>query len=330
MEGIQIFTMVLDTNGFSRFKIKKDSTGGWQLDMAEEDLGKLTYALYTGTEDAEEREIIRNIYNGDWDYIPTNIANQLRAKANNNNMGEIIKVLMITSAGSEGINLRNTRYVHIMEPYWNPVRVEQVIGRARRICSHKNLPEQLRNVNVFVYVATLTKEQIDSKDATELRKHDLSKLPPFVPQTTDEKLLEISLIKERVAAQLSKGIKEASIDCATHVKSSINEKLQCLSFGPNPSTTEFSYNPNLSQDENDAVSTLNKAEVTWRGKQFSYKGTPYVVREDTEEVYDMDSYKNSLKDKRLQPVLLGKFNEIVGIAYGKYKDLMEKRKSEKK
>jgi Helicase conserved C-terminal domain/Type III restriction enzyme, res subunit len=330
MEGIQIFTMVLDTNGFSRFKIKKDGTSGWQLDMAEEDLGKPTYALYTGTEDAEEREIIRNIYNGDWDYIPTNIANQLRAKANNNNMGEIIKVLMITSAGSEGINLKNTRYVHIMEPYWNPVRVEQVIGRARRICSHKNLPEALRNVEVFVYVATLTKEQLASKEATELRVKDLSKLPPFVPQTTDEKLLEISLIKERVASQLSKGIKEAAIDCATHVKSSINEKLQCLSFGPNPAITEFSYNPNLSQDENDMVSTLNKAEVTWKGKQFTYKGTPYVIREETEEVYDLESYKNSLKDKRLQPVLLGKFENVVGIAYQKYKDLMEKRKSEKK
>ena len=45
-------------------------------------------------------------------------------------MGEIIKVFMITSSGSEGINLRNTRYVHIMEPYWHPVRTEQVIGRA--------------------------------------------------------------------------------------------------------------------------------------------------------------------------------------------------------
>ena len=56
-------------------------------------------------------------------------------------MGEIIKVLMITSSGSEGINLRNTRYVHIMEPYWHPVRMEQVIGRARRICRHKDLPE---------------------------------------------------------------------------------------------------------------------------------------------------------------------------------------------
>ena len=67
-------------------------------------------------------------------------------------MGEIIKILMITSSGAEGISLRNTRYVHITEPYWHPVRIEQVIGRARRICSHQDLPPELRPVNVFLYL----------------------------------------------------------------------------------------------------------------------------------------------------------------------------------
>ena len=63
---------------------------------------------------------------------------------------------MITSSGSEGINLRNTRFVHIMEPYWHPVRTEQVIGRARRICSHKNLPIALQTVEVFIYLMILS------------------------------------------------------------------------------------------------------------------------------------------------------------------------------
>ena len=90
-------------------------------------------------------------------------------KSSNNNLGEIIKVLMITSAGSEGINLRNTRYVHIMEPYWHPVRTEQVIGRARRICSHQGLPKALQTVEVFVYLMTFTDEQLKSDDAIELK-----------------------------------------------------------------------------------------------------------------------------------------------------------------
>ena len=42
-------------------------------------------------------------------------------------MGEIIKVLMITSSGSEGITLKNTRFVHIIEPYWHPVRTTRLL-----------------------------------------------------------------------------------------------------------------------------------------------------------------------------------------------------------
>lgn len=64
---------------------------------------------------------------------------------------------MITSSGSEGINLRNTRYVHIMEPYWHPVRTEQVIGRARHICSHTDLPKELQTVVVFIYLMVFQK-----------------------------------------------------------------------------------------------------------------------------------------------------------------------------
>ena len=67
------------------------------------------------------------IFNGDWDKIPTNLAEDLKSKFENNQNGEVIKALMITSSGAEGINLKNTRFVHIVEPYWHPVRTEQVI-----------------------------------------------------------------------------------------------------------------------------------------------------------------------------------------------------------
>jgi hypothetical protein len=157
LEGIGIFKMVLEQNGFAQFKIKKNNSGNWELDMDEEDRGKPTFALYTGTESAEEKEVIRNIYNSNWDNIAVSspaLYEELKNTANNNNVGEIIKVLMITASGSEGINLRNTRYVHIMEPYWHPARLEQVIGRARRICSHKDLPEKLQTVEVFLYLMT--------------------------------------------------------------------------------------------------------------------------------------------------------------------------------
>jgi hypothetical protein len=308
MEGIGIFALVLEANGFAHFKIKKTGIDSWELNMSEEDMGKPTYALYTGTEEADEREIIRNIYNGMWDNIPNNIAEQLRRRSANNNLGEIIKVLMITSAGSEGINLRNTRYVHIMEPYWHPVRSEQVIGRARRICSHKDLPIELQTVEVFIYIMILTQKQLDSDNAIELRisSMDRGKISPYPIQTSDEKLFEISNIKERLSSQLLTGIKEASIDCATYTKSNTKEGLVCLSFGK-PSVNDFSYNPDLFKDENDAVAAANKVTIDWQARPFTDKyGKQYMMRVDTQQIYDYESVIQALKIPGVRPVLLGK------------------------
>ena len=308
MEGIGIFALVLEANGFAHFKIKKTGIDSWELNMSEEDMGKPTYALYTGTEEADEREIIRNIYNGMWDNIPNNIAEQLRRRSANNNLGEIIKVLMITSAGSEGINLRNTRYVHIMEPYWHPVRSEQVIGRARRICSHKDLPIELQTVEVFIYIMVLTQKQLDSDNAIELRisSTDRGKISPYPIQTSDEKLFEISNIKERLSSQLLTGIKEASIDCATYTKSNTKEGLVCLSFGK-PSVNDFSYNPDLFKDENDTVAAANKVTIDWEARPFTDKyGKQYMMRVDTQQIYDYESVMQALRIPGVRPVLLGK------------------------
>ena len=129
--------------------------------MTPEEAGKPTFALYTGIETSEEKEIIRNIFNSDWKKLPSTLAQNLKQMNNNNHMGEIIKVLMITSSGSEGITLKNTRFVHIIEPYWHPVRTDQVIGRARSICSHQDLPEQYKTVEVFVYLMTFKNEHLN-------------------------------------------------------------------------------------------------------------------------------------------------------------------------
>ena len=306
MEGIGIFALSLEANGYAQFKISRTSVG-WDLVTSDEDMGKPHYALYTGTEDAEEREIIRNIYNGDWNYIPNNIAAKLKTISRNNNMGEIIKVLMITSAGSEGINLRNTRYVHIMEPYWHPVRLEQVIGRARRICSHQALPVELRTVDVFIYLMVLTQEQIDGEFGIELKLKDRSNLPPYLPQTSDEKLFEISTIKENLTDQITKAIKSSSIDCITHTKSNMKEGIVCLSFG-DPPNTKFSYNPNLEQDQNDTIADINMEVINWKVKEVFIESTgkKYMLRLDTNDVYDYDSIIQAKKIPGIRPVLLGK------------------------
>jgi SNF2 family DNA or RNA helicase len=68
------------------------------------------------------------------------------------NAGEV-PVLLLSPAGGEGLDLRGTRAVHLMEDHWNPERAAQAIGRAARYKSHSHLPEGDRNVLVHRYHA---------------------------------------------------------------------------------------------------------------------------------------------------------------------------------
>ena len=293
--------MVLDKNGFTRFKIKKNNANIWQIDISEKDMGKPTYALYTGTETSEEKEIMRHIYNGEWEQVPDTISRELYKMAKNNNMGEIIKVFMITSSGSEGINLRNTRYVHIMEPYWHPVRLEQVIGRARRICSHKNLPIALQTVEVFVYLMTFTDEQLKSDDAIELKNKDLSRRSPHVPLTSDQNLYEISEIKANLTSQLTDAIKESAFDCYIYSNG------KCVNFG-DPTNEKFSYVPDYADQQNDTTVRANKIAIEWIGKPVTINGNVYVYRRMSKKmlnIYDKASYDSALKDPSIIPLQIG-------------------------
>jgi len=323
LEGIGIFTKVLEQNGYTRFKIKKNASGEWELDIAEENMGKPTFALYTGTESSEEKEVIRNIFNSDWDE-GTPITNQLKEIANNNFMGEIIKVLMITASGSEGINLRNTRYVHIMEPYWHPARIDQVIGRARRICSHKNLPPALQTVEVFLYLMTFSKEQILSDASIELKLKDLSKktYPSYspkdkdklvqIPFTSDEALFEISTIKDEVSQQLITAMKEASIDCAIYSRQGSKEQLHCLQFGQ-PNANSFSYQPSYKTEQPDTMAKMNKKRLEWSGKEIQLRGKIYIYRKISStlgNIYDLDSYNQAQAVPGLEPTLIGTLEKL--------------------
>ena len=304
LEGLGIFSLVLKKNGFAEFKIKKNiGSNEWKIDIPEADRGKPTFALYSGTETAEEKEIIRNIYNGDWNYLPTTIANDLKKIANNNKMGEIIKVLMITSSGSEGINLRNTRYVHIVEPYWHPVRSEQVIGRARRICSHKDLPKNLQTVEVFVYLMIFSPEQLKSDASIELKRKDLSKSIPHVPLTSDQYLYEISEIKANITNQLTDIIKESAFDCFIYGNG------KCVNFAE-PTNAKFSYVPDYSEQQSDITVKTNVQKIEWVGKSITINGVEYIYKRVSPKklnIYDKNSYLEAIQNPGVNPVLIGTY-----------------------
>jgi len=291
LEGIGILKLILEANGFAQFKLmKEEGTGIWKMAIKAEDMPKPKFVLYTGTETAEEKEIVRNIFNGKWKNVPSTISRELLEVSPNNNMGEIIKIFMITSSGAEGISLKNVRFVHITEPYWHPVRMEQVIGRARRICSHQDLPPELRNVNVFVYLMTLSPEQLASPESLELRKLDVSKIDNKTPLTSDEALFEISNIKESLTLQLLKSVKESSFDCTLHSVSNNKEQLNCYSYGSDDSSKFISV-PSITDEENDDVFLKNKTGNKFQAVEMKINGVVYAYDSTTNKVYNLDSYK---------------------------------------
>ena len=288
LEGISILKLVLEANGFTQFKIKKVGET-WELAIPKEDAGKPTFALYTGIESPDEKEIIRNVLNNAWKYVPDSIVREIKKIAPDNTLGKIIKLLMITSSGAEGISLKNVRYVHITEPYWHPVRIEQVIGRARRICSHQALPIELRTVNVFLYLMVLSEKQLKGDETKELRLHDKSRQNNVTPVTTDETLYEIASAKEEISTNILRAVKESSIDCMLHVKSNAAEKLRCFAFGSN-SSDKFAYQPSFAEEQSDAVADKNQKETKWKAREIDLGGVKYALNPKTNEVYDLDSY----------------------------------------
>ena len=109
-----------------------------------------------------------------------------------NKNGEKIKVIIISMTGSEGLDFKNLRQVHIMEPWYNLSLIEQIIGRAVRNCSHKQLAFINRNVEIFLYGTLLHNSE---EEAVDLYIYRLAEL----------KAVQIG--------RVSRILKESSVDC---------------------------------------------------------------------------------------------------------------------
>ena len=219
LEGLGIFGIACEYQeapGYVRLDIKKEVTSEgsiWKLAEAvtkDENKGKERFILYSGDDAQDKREILRDIFNWDIKKLPSSLQKQLRIISGgqpNNFTGKICKMFMITQSGAEGISLKNVRQVHIMEPFWNYVRLEQVQGRAIRICSHKDLPLAERTVDVFTYVMRF------SEVAKRERKVDTTIIDRDKGLTTDEIIYTLMMTKKKLSEQVFAVMKDSAIDC---------------------------------------------------------------------------------------------------------------------
>ena len=70
-----------------------------------------------------------------------------------------VKVMFITKAGGQGLDLKGTRDVILFESSWNYPQEDQVIGRAIRSGRHTHLPVEDRHVDVWHLILTKPKDK---------------------------------------------------------------------------------------------------------------------------------------------------------------------------
>ena len=134
---------------------------------------------------------------GDKTLSPNNIQEIKMLTSESNLNGENVRVVLISQAGSEGLDLKFIRQVHILDPWYNMNRIEQIIGRAVRTCSHKDLPFIKRNVQIFLH-GTILKES--REEAADL----------YIYRLAEIKAIQIG--------EVSRVLKQSAVDCLLNTK----------------------------------------------------------------------------------------------------------------
>jgi superfamily II DNA or RNA helicase len=255
MEGLQIFKVYLQFFGYGEFNndtYKKNNTkDGFR------------YTDYHGGINKVVREQNKTTFN-----------------SKENTYGKVIKIIMISPAGAEGINLANVRQVHVIEPYWNEVRIDQVIGRAVRQCIHKDLPMKDRTVDVYRY-------KVVRKNGKE---------------TSDEIMERISRRKNNLLISFIEAMKEVAVDCELFKNvNMLGSQYSCFKFNEDSlfeTNIGPAYNPQYEFDEkmNNGLSSLEsqkkkikvkKIKIVKKIDENTYSDTIYAwLYENNGVVYD--------------------------------------------
>ena len=315
MEGIGIFRLVMDINGYAPIEIVSTPTGPKFSDLTEKSLRKGSlqprYITFSGAEKEDIRRLALDVFNARFNELPESLSSVLLESGfqdNDNKRGQICRVFCITSAGAEGLSLKNVRAVHIMEPYWNDVRLKQVKGRAIRIGSHLDLPKKDQNVSIYTYVSVFGKEAQESKvgpmkidetifirDSFNRKEAIEFKLPIVEGQnqyvlTSDEYLHTISEQKKKIIDELETVMKSSAVDCELNYAENKDGTFQCISL--KGKVGDFLYHPDLQTDIRESASMFQITEKKEQKKviKFTYKGKKYaaMLNEDKFDVYDAE------------------------------------------
>ena len=287
IEGLGIFKEVLNRQGYAEINIVNSEDFGYMIDdmdIFEEKYDNKRYVVFNS--DRVKTNILMNIFNGNSKALPKVIQEQLKHINIEKEQlyGKIVKAMMITQSGAEGISLKNVRRVLVTEYFWNSVRIDQVIGRAVRTCSHKSLPDADQNVQVFTYLMNFTRKQLNDNPTLRSKDKEI---------TTDKHIYNIAKSKEGLINSFLLMLKAASLDCIIQadVNNPLSNGYKCYNWPINVNNDELSYTNNINADKK-ILQYKNKQHIKKdRGRVVLKSGKKYVVLKD--KLYDYYSYVNA-------------------------------------
>tara|TARA_B110000483_G_scaffold243668_1_gene335174 strand:+ start:2673 stop:6401 length:3729 start_codon:yes stop_codon:yes gene_type:complete len=192
--GVIPMALALESIGFTRFGNKASNLFKTSQHPV---IDSKTYLPKDKMDNPEEfRPATYTLLTGEKALSPDKVYDLKNLTDEDNKNGEKIKVIIISMTGSEGLDFKNLRQVHIMEPWYNLSLVEQIIGRAVRNCSHKQLPFKERNVEIFLYGTLLNNEDDEAVDL-------------YIYRIAEMKAVQIG--------RVSRILKESSVDCLLNI-----------------------------------------------------------------------------------------------------------------
>jgi superfamily II DNA or RNA helicase len=179
--------LALESMGFSRYASTPEHSRGL-LKTKREPIDAITMTTRTSGSIKPARYVM---ITGEKDFSQNNNEDikYVTNKANAN--GENVKVILISMAASEGLDFKNIRQIHILEPWYNMNRIEQIIGRGVRNLSHCHLPFEERNVEIYLHGTVLDYDE----EAADV----------YVYRSAERKAVQIG--------RVTRVLKEISVDC---------------------------------------------------------------------------------------------------------------------
>ena len=195
--GIVPMALALEEMGFSRYSSSGDMPSLFETPPTEA-LDAVSMKPKTQMADsAKFRPAKYVMITGDKSLSPHNAEEMKNISSSENKHGELVKVILISKAGSEGLDFKNIRQIHMLEPWYNLNRTEQIVGRGVRNLSHCGLPFDQRNVEIYMHSTILRENPIE--EAVDIYIYRLAKK------------------KADQIGRVTRLIKETAVDCILNI-----------------------------------------------------------------------------------------------------------------